>query len=263
MPIVHVSGTDVHYSSSGSGPGLVLVHGSSMSAESNFGHLLTAFTDRYTVLTPDYAGSGKTTEPDGGPRLELLVDQIVAVIDQASTGPVDLLGFSLGAVVAAALAARRPDLVRRLVLVAGWSTSEDPRMQLVLQTWAASLIAEADIASGVGPLLAFSPAFLSQLGHEGLAGLRSVRPEPGTLGQIAINRDVDIRDELRRITAPTLVVGCTQDQLVPVQHTRDLHAAIQHSRYAEIDSGHVVFFEKPTELTALVRAFLDAHQAAA
>jgi len=235
-----------------------MVHGSSMNAESNFGHLLAAFTDRYTVITPDYAGSGKTTQPDGALTFDLLVDQIIAVIQDAATGPVDLLGFSLGSAISAALAARRPDLVHKLVLVAGWSVSEDPRMLLGLQAREASLIAGGDLASAVGPLMAFSPEFLSGLGHEGLAQLRSLPPEPGTLAQMTVNRGVDIRDEVSRITSPTLVIGCIQDQLLPVAHARGLHAAIQHSQYAEIDSGHVVFFEKPAELTSLVRTFLDA-----
>jgi hypothetical protein len=39
------------------------------------------------------------------------------------------------------------------------------------------------------------------------------------------------------------VVGCALDYLVPVQHARSLHQAIPHSRYVELDSGHVVFLE--------------------
>ena len=45
MPTVHVSGTDVHYATSGSGPGLVLVHGTSMDAATNFGHMIEHFAD--------------------------------------------------------------------------------------------------------------------------------------------------------------------------------------------------------------------------
>jgi pimeloyl-ACP methyl ester carboxylesterase len=256
MPIVNVSGTDVHYSVSGDGPGLVLVHGTSMDAASNFGHLVGRFADRHTVITPDYAGSGQTTAPAGGLTLDLLVDQVTAAARDATSGSVDLVGFSLGAVVAASLAARHPDLVRRLVLVAGWTHSEDPRLRLGMELWVRLLDVDPELAALQGPLVAFSPPFLSALGQDGLAQLGRAKPAPGTRDQIDLNLRVDIRDQLPRITAPTLVVGCTLDYLVPVQHARNLHQAIPHSRYAELDSGHVVFLERPAEIVAIIREFL-------
>jgi pimeloyl-ACP methyl ester carboxylesterase len=256
MPTVSVSGTDVHYSLSGDGPGLVLVHGSSMDAASNFGHLVGQLTDRHAVITPDYAGSGQTTAPAGELTLDLLVDQVTAAARDATTGRVDLVGFSLGAVVAASLAARHPDLVRRLVLVAGWTHSDDPRLRLGMEFWGRLMDVDPELASVHGPLVAFSPAFLSGLGHDGLAQIVTAKPAPGTRRQIDLNLRVDIRDQLPRITAPTLVVGCALDYLVPVQHARGLHQAIPHSRYVELDSGHVVFLERPAELIAIVREFL-------
>jgi pimeloyl-ACP methyl ester carboxylesterase len=69
---------------------------------------------------------------------------------------------------------------------------------------------------------------------------------------------VDIRDKLRQINAPTLVIGNTQDHLIPVAHARALHAAIPGSEYAEPDSGHVVLHERPTEITTLIRDFVSA-----
>lgn len=256
MPVISVSGTDVHYATAGAGPGLVLVHGSSMDAAGNFGHLVEEFTATHTVVTPDYAGSGETTAPAGRLTLDLLVDQVAAAARDAVSDPVDLVGFSLGAVVAADLAARHPQLVRRLVLVAGWTHSEDARLRLGLETWARAMDVDPELASAQGPLAAFSPAFLSGLGADGLAQLRAAKPAPGTRRQIDLNLVVDIRDRLPHITAPTLVIGCTLDQLIPVQHSRNLYDAIPHSEYAELESGHVVFFEKPTELLALIRRFL-------
>ncbi|MFF4214994.1 alpha/beta fold hydrolase [Streptomyces nondiastaticus] len=50
----------------------------------------------------------------------------------------------------------------------------------------------------------------------------------------------------------------TQDATVPAEHSRALHAAIAHSSYAEIDAGHVMFFERPQEFTKLVSDFLTA-----
>ncbi|WBB58488.1 alpha/beta hydrolase [Streptomyces sp. WMMC500] len=257
MPVAHASGTEVHYTISGNGPGLVLVHGTSLDAATNYGHIVEHFTGDRTVITPDYAGCGKTTAPAGDLTLDLLVDQVVAATRDGANGPVDLVGFSLGAVVAASIAARRPDLVRRLVLIAGWTHSEDPRLRLGLETWGEVMAASPELTSAVVPLLAFSPAFLSGLGPDGLTGLRSVEPAHGTRRQIALDLRIDIRDELPRITAPTLVIGCTLDQLIPVENARAVHEAIPGSDYTEIESGHLVLFEKPTELVLRIRNFLD------
>ncbi|MER5418861.1 alpha/beta fold hydrolase [Streptosporangium roseum] len=67
---------------------------------------------------------------------------------------------------------------------------------------------------------------------------------------------VTSRRRLPLITAPTLVIGNTQDYLVPVEHSRELHRLIPGSRYAELDSGHVVVLERPAELTELIREFI-------
>ena len=236
--------------------GLVLVHGASMDAASNFGHLVHQLTDVRAVISPDYAGSGETPLPVGPLELELLVDQVVAAARSGGAGPVDLVGFSLGAVVAAELAARYPELVRRLVLVAGWAHSDDARLRLALATWSDVIDAAPELASAQGPLMAFSPPFLSSLGPDGLARLRTAKPAPGTRQQIELALRVDLRDRLPLIKAPTLVVGCTLDYLVPVEHSRALHAAIPGSRYVELESGHVVFLERPEEIVALLREFL-------
>ncbi|WP_271219568.1 alpha/beta fold hydrolase [Streptosporangium carneum] len=63
------------------------------------------------MITPNYAGSGGTPLPTGELTLDLLADQVAATFG----GPADLVGFSLGAVVAAAVAARHPGRVSREV----------------------------------------------------------------------------------------------------------------------------------------------------
>jgi pimeloyl-ACP methyl ester carboxylesterase len=256
MPRQAVTGTGVHYTVEGSGKGLVLVHGASMDAASNYAHLFQHFTSERTVIALDYAGSGHTALPHGELTVDLLTDQVTDVINEATAGPVDLVGFSLGAALAARVAARKPDRVERLVLVAGFSDMSDPRLRLGLKTWGRVLDVDEDLVTATAPMMAFSPAFLSSLGDQGLAELRAGPAAPGTRRQIAATLQVDIRAELPRITAPTLVVGCSLDYLVPVEHVRDLHRAIPGSRYVELDSGHVVFAEKPAEIATLLREFL-------
>src|SRR3954447_19207315 len=102
MPSVSVDGTNVHYEVGGSRPGLVLVHGTQGSGATNWGHLVDRFTDARTVVTPDYSGSGTTTDDGGELTPELLAGQVLGAAADAVEGPVDMVGFSLGAVVAAA-----------------------------------------------------------------------------------------------------------------------------------------------------------------
>ncbi len=67
--------------------------------------------------------------------MESLTAQLDAVIGDAGTGPVDLVGFSLDAPVAAAFAATRPELVRSLVLVAGWAGPGDEYLRNLMTVW--------------------------------------------------------------------------------------------------------------------------------
>lgn len=256
MPSVTVSGTTVPYAKTGTGPGLVLIHGTTVGAQSNFGHVLRHFTDRRKVITPDYAGCGESTIPDGPLSLELLIEQIAAVARDASPAPLDFLGDSLGAVVAAATAARHPELVRRLVLVAGWADSADPRHQLIFETWIRLQESSPELGSRFVISLGVSPAFLTELGPETIRAF-AAQPQPAhTLRRIQLGQRIDIRDAARRILAPTLILRGSQDYLIPEYQTRVLHELISGSRYESLDCGHAGFLEKPNEIARRARDFL-------
>jgi pimeloyl-ACP methyl ester carboxylesterase len=259
MPTIEAEQSTVHYTTVGEGPGLVFVAGSGLAAQLNFGHLVEAFTDERAVVLPDYAGSGDTAGPEGELTVEILAGQIGAVVREtaAERGPVDLVGYSLGAVVAAAVAATHPDAVRRLVLVAGWP-GPDTRQDLNVDVWQKLELADHDLFSRFLQLACFSPEFLSSLPREALAGLIENAPPigEGMRRHIDLNRRADIGDLLPKITAPTLVIGLTHDFVVPVASARRLSEGIDGSRFTEIPSGHLVVFERPRELVDAVRGFL-------
>jgi pimeloyl-ACP methyl ester carboxylesterase len=259
MTTVSTADAVVHFSTHGEGPGLALVHGTGADSVANFGHLVEKFSDRNTVITPDYAGSGATKDHGGPITLDALTEQVAAAIRAASDEPVDVLGFSLGAVVAATVAAKHPELVRRLVLVAGWQNSADARHQLTFNLWRKLADLDEDSYARLIILLLFTPGFLSRMGSEGLAeAVAGTRCSDGTNRQIDLGLDIDISELVARIEARTLVVGCTHDQLVPVGHSRELHESIPNSSYTEIDSGHLVVVEWPEELVRVTRDFLHA-----
>lgn len=257
MPTTTAAGTTVQYTVAGAGPGLVLVAGTGLAAQTNFGHLVDAFAGN-TVVLPDYGGSGETTAPDGPLSLDLLADQVAAAARDAVDGPVDLLGYSLGAMVAATVAANHPDLVRKLVLVAGWPGPDDARHQLAIDLWLRLERTDHDLFNRFLQLNCLSAPFLSGLGEAGVAGLLAGAPPitPGMRRHMELDLVADVRDLLPKIGAPTLVMGLTRDQVVPVERARQVHEAIPGSAYAEIDTGHLVMFERPQEFVAEVLDFL-------
>lgn len=258
----------VHYTRTGTADTtLVLVHGTgSAGAELTWGQLVPRFTDRRTVLAPDLSGTDRTTD-DGAPlSVEGLARQVAAVIEDAATasgpasGPVDLLGFSLGAPVVAAVAATRPDLVRRLVTVAGWAhTDGDAYLRNLFTVWQRLGGLDAETFGRLVTATGFSGGFLNALGRDEVEQLiPNMPPTPGTLRHVGLNLRIDIRALLPLVQAPTLVIGCAQDATVPVRNSHALHRAIAGSRYAELDTGHVAFFEQPDAFVELVRDFLLA-----
>ncbi|MEU6672300.1 alpha/beta hydrolase [Streptomyces sp. NPDC046727] len=260
MPLVPVRGTRVHYEVDGQGPGLVLVHGTGGDADKVFGNVVGHFTPTRTVVRPNFSGSGRTTDDVTDLTVELIADQVAAATRAAVDGPVDLLGFSLGAVAAAAVAATRPELVRRLVLVAGWAHSTGPRDQYYFRTWRQLLDTDRELLKRFSALTGFSPATLNRFGHQGLAdSLADTWPPPGIGRQIDLGARVDLRPLLPAVTAPTLVVGFADDAMIPVEGSRQLHTAIAGSRLVEVEGQrHMDWFADPTGLIGLTRDFLDA-----
>jgi pimeloyl-ACP methyl ester carboxylesterase len=192
--------------------------------------------------------------------LELLVEQAVAVIRAASGNPVDVLGYSLGAVVAAALAAEHPELVSRLVLVGGWASGDDTRHQLVFDTWSRLEASDPDLSLRFALTMAFSADFLGALGRDQVAQILGRKSTESTRWRIELGRDVDIRERLSRVLAPTLVVGLARDHFIAPARCHDLAGRIADSRYTELPCGHAVVFERPDALVSVVRDFLFSTQ---
>ena len=252
-----VDGTEVPYFSAGEPqadtPVLIMVHGSTGSTDSHYGYLFPMLSFRQHVVSIDLQ------PPAQGAELTLahLVRQVSAVIDAVGGGqPISLMGYSLGAVVAAAVAAERPHDVRQLLLVAGWIKT-DSHQRLRNSIW-------RDLrASGVPTLrpymlyCAFSPQFIAARTSEELTAMaEGISLNAFADQQMQLNGNIDITPQVARIQATTLVVGCTRDQMVPRSHSLQLFGAIEDARYSEIDSGHAVVFERPVELLLLIDQFL-------
>jgi len=240
-------------------PPVVLLHGTGGSAENSFWALYPMLAMRHRVVAFDFVDPSDVNQTG---TLEEYVAQAVAVIDTVRDGgPCHVVGYSFGAEIASALAAQRSDLVAALVLIAGWSTTDAHQLmrnsiwQQLYDEQSAAL-AEFMVFTGYSHrfILAKTPAELKEL-------ISSVRNGPDRSAKMRFNRTVAIADLLSQITAPTLVIGCTEDIMAPVRHSRVIFGGIDNARYAEVIAGHGVVHERPAELFTLIDTFLKDPEA--
>lgn len=263
MPWASFEGAGVEYYVDGQGPPLVLIHGTGGDAVSNWRFVVDRLSRNWTIIRPNYSGSGGTRD-DGRPlTLDYLAGQVLAAARHAGADGFHLVGFSLGAAVAARLAARHPEHVRALVLLAGLARA-DARLKLEFELWKTLIRTDRRAMMQLILLTGFSPDYISALGEHALGNaVEEALPYinwDGMLRQTELDLVADVTADLRRIVAPTLSIGCTHDHMVPPSHARGLAAEISGASYAELPTGHISVEENAEAFLNLVEPFLDAHR---
>jgi pimeloyl-ACP methyl ester carboxylesterase len=197
---------------------------------------------------------------------EAMVGDLSAVIDAAGVEQCDLLGISHAAAIAIAYAARNPERVRKLVLVnsfaAGWRVRADPEevawreslleMNRRQPSFRRSLLGEMFITlyfpSADQPLIDWHNEHFNTLA-----------PVPNMQRMIEVAAWIDVRDELAKVRAPTLVFHASKDGNAPVEVGRRVADGIKDARFVELDSAnHVLLGDEPAWpiFTRELRAFL-------
>ena len=252
-------GRSVRYYDSGphaaSGETILLLHGTGGSADNNFWALFPMLAMRHRVVALDFV------DPDSAkPEAADYVDQVLRVVQAIDQPAIHLVGYSFGAVIGAEFAALHGDTLASLSLVAGWART-DVQQGLRNDTWRTLHAEKSAALPGFSLLMNFSQSFLNARNEGELTALlESVASGPDRTVKMAFNRSVDIQALLPKIVAPSLAVGCLQDQTTPIRHSRLLFGGIGNCRYAEINSGHGVVHERPAELFSVIDAFVrDPH----
>src|SRR6202034_4399090 len=128
------------------------------------------------------------------------------------------------AAVAAVVAARAPDLVRSVVLIAGFADSADSYLKLEFSLWRELIASNRPALAHLFMLTGLSHWFLSNLSEAEIESSASSMVDgtdwEGLARQVEVDLTLDIREQVRSITRPTLVVGCKYDCIVPTEHPR-------------------------------------------
>jgi 3-oxoadipate enol-lactonase len=238
---------------------IVLLHGTSGQSE-DWSQVVEQLTRHRRVLSLSYAESAAGTDSANPPGVSDFADRVVAAAGAGGTRRFDLVGYSLGAAVAASIAAEYPEMVRSLVLVSGFSYGGDPRMRLQFDLWLH--LARTDKIALAKLLLVsgLSREFLSAFDDNTIDGI--IRSFVATSNwplieqNIRVDLALDVREQARKIKAPTLSITGKYDQIVPPFYTQELADLIPAAKQVEIPSGHLAFLDKPVDLVSATLTFL-------
>ncbi len=251
-----VGGVEVAYRTSGPVNDrlpLVLVHGTAGSIDSHFGFLFPMMAFRQRVIGINLADPGTDSI-----EVDQFVAQIQAVIEvEAPDTSVTLLGYSMGAPLAAKAAHVMGDKVANLILVAGYMKT-DTHQKLRGHIWM-SLYKEGNpLVKNFMSFNAFSPFHMRSRSLEDmLAGTAKMNITPFLAKQVDLNTRMDVLAECSELQTRTLVIALSEDFSCPKHHSKAMFGTIINASYTEIATGHAVVHERPAELFYHVNRFCN------
>ena len=262
MPKVRVNDIEMYYVEAGTGEPLVLIMGFG-GDHMAWGFQLRAFAERYRVIAFDNRGAGQTDAPDAPYTIPMMAEDTRGLMDALGIGRADVLGVSMGGMIAQELALRHPDRVRSLHL--GCTLARPDRYSHARgAAWTEARTGlSPEAATRLVSLWLFSPAtynerpeFVEQLLQGALAN-----PYRQSLTGFLRQRDAiglhDTLDRLGGIRCPTLVSVAEDDILVPPRLSRELAARIPGADLRVVArAGHVYFWERPDAFNELCLDFL-------
>ena len=215
------------------------------------------FTERFRLIRYDRRGHGKSAVPPGPYSMERLGRDVLGILDRLGIETIDWCGLSMGGMVGQWLGANAPNRVRRLVLANTSCHYPDPRfwnerIEAIRASGGLASLAERIMA------LWFSPEFRARA-PEAVAPLRSMLAATQVEGYVACCaaiRDMDHRDILGRISAPTLVIAGRHDQATPVAAAQFIQSRIAGAALTILDAAHISNVEQPTAYADAVLEFL-------
>jgi len=244
---ISIDGADIYFEEAGtrSGPPLLCLHGGVGSLD-DFGKLVPALAD-YRLIGIDSRGHGRSTFGDAPltyARLEKDTERIVA---ELALDSFSILGFSDGGILGYRLASRMGARIQKLVTIgARWRMLENDPTRKTLgamtgQKWLEKFPSAADRYAELNPggdfdrLVSACVQMWLDLGPEG---------HPG--------------EQVREITAETLVIRGDQDHLLALNEAVELRSRLRHGQYFNVPAaGHAAHEDQPKLVQLATHEFLS------
>lgn len=262
---VEVNGTSLYYEDTGgSGDPIIFSHALLLNLEL-FRPQINFLKQHYRCIAYEHRGQGRSAEvAHFSVSMDVLCDDVVALIKTLNLGKVHFCGLSMGGFVGLRLAARHPHLIKSLIISSSSADAEpfSAMMKYALLNSLSALFGPASVASAVAPIIYGRTtrndptrqseylALIDQVGNNRRSIWRAVN---GVIYRPGIS------EELKKINAPTLVLVGDEDTCqVPAKSER-LAQCIAGARFERIPSaGHAITLEQPRLVNDVILKFLAA-----
>jgi 3-oxoadipate enol-lactonase len=238
------------------------VHGLGGTGAGIWKRQIPALAAGFRVIAYDLRGSGASEVTPGPYSIDLLAEDLRALVDELALGRVALVAHSMGGSIALAYAARYPADVSALVGIGAPAEFPDQaraglaaRAETV-EAGGMAAVAETVATNGVSPTFREGQPEEFQ---EFTALLTSNDPW-GYAAQCRALVGLDIAGRLGEITAPVLLISGDRDGVSPPAMTEANAARIPGGRFAIVeDCGHILTWERPEALASSAWPLLQEH----
>lgn len=240
----------VNHRADGPGDAPVLMLSNSLGAPlAMWNELVPALSVRFRVLRYDQRGHGETPAPEGPYSIEELGRDALELLDHAGVERASFCGVSLGGMMGMWLAINAPERIDRMVLCCT-SAYMPPR-----DTWEerAAAVREEGMEALTGATLErwFTEAADERAVARAREGLLATDPE-GYAACCEAIAEHDLREDIRAITAPTLVIAADDDPSTPPDHGRLVAESIPGARLRLLpEARHMIAMERPDEVAQI------------
>ncbi|RJG06689.1 3-oxoadipate enol-lactonase [Noviherbaspirillum cavernae] len=257
MPFLDTHHVRLHYQIDGLEEGPWLILSNSLGTQLDmWAPQMPALRKRFRVLRYDTRGHGQSSVPPGPYTIAKLGDDVIALMDHLQIDRAHFCGLSMGGMIGMWLGANRAARINRLVLCNTAALIGPPEL------WN-TRIAKVN-SEGMGAIVPavidrwFTPEF-QKSAHNEVDLVRKMLLHTHTVGyaaNCAAVRDMDLRESLFAVRAPTLVIAGAYDAATPPQDSRLVADRIAHARYVSLEAAHLSNWEVADEFTDTLVGFL-------
>jgi len=263
MPFFKHDGLDLYYINEGIGKPLFLISG--LGSKNSWIFQIPFFSKRMQVMTLHNRGVGKSSRPDYPYMMKMYIDDIKALLDHLEIKEkITLCGISMGGMIAQHFVLKYPEIVKKLILCATTAYHEEVSNVIESQKEMENSTLEQKFKVRVAAL--YSRPFRKKLKKDiqTYEILKKNFMEDPTRLQDYINqgaaiRDHDTRNQLSKITQPTMILVGDEDRIIlGLHHSELLHEKIPNSILKIIErTGHGFNVEEPDKVNKIIMDFIN------